>query len=188
MDSSRKIVFTGPVGSGKTTAVQSLGGGNVISTNEKASDMVGKYKSQTTVAMDYGLMSLKNGERIRVYGTPGQERFDFMWDIIIPNCNGLVLLLDNSKSNPLQDLKFFICKFREYSILGKLVIGVTKNDIRSTVNLDQYRKELNRLGNDSTVHMVDARNPNDMMNLVDTLSLFNTDYLEAGQSSSNRWL
>ncbi len=187
MSDNKKIVFFGPVGVGKTTAVRLLGGDSVVSTDEKASDMVGNQKNTTTVAMDYGLVTLKNGKQIRLYGTPGQERFDFMWDIIIPNTNGLILLIDNSRRNPLQDLKFFIRKFKEYSDQTKLVIGITKNDIQNTIGPDQYREELNRLDVSSTVHIVDARNREDMMGLVDALSLFKADCPVLPQTSSISW-
>ncbi len=39
-------------------------------------------KVKTTVAMDYGTMTLDAKEKIHLYGTPGQERFNFMWDIL----------------------------------------------------------------------------------------------------------
>ena len=50
-------------------------------------------KRTTTVALDYGLMKLDAGERIHLYGTPGQERFDFMWDILTKGGLGVVLRL-----------------------------------------------------------------------------------------------
>ena len=76
-----KIVFAGPVGAGKTTAIKSLSDIEVVSTDASATDDVKLMKATTTVAMDYGLMRLDNGYQVRLYGTPGQKRFDFMWDI-----------------------------------------------------------------------------------------------------------
>ncbi len=73
--SNYKIIFTGPVGAGKTTAISSLSDIPVLGTDEMASDMTVHRKQTTTVAMDYGLMKLDAGERIHLYGTPGQERF-----------------------------------------------------------------------------------------------------------------
>ena len=54
----KKIVFTGPVGAGKSTAVHALGQGDVISTEVSPTDMVKHKKEGTTVAMDYGLVTL----------------------------------------------------------------------------------------------------------------------------------
>ena len=52
-------------------------------------------KGQTTVAMDYGTLQLDAQTKVHLYGTPGQERFDFMWEILAQGGLGLVLLLDN---------------------------------------------------------------------------------------------
>lgn len=54
MHTQYKIVFAGPVGAGKTTAIQSLSDIEVVSTEARASDVVRQLKSTTTVAMDYG--------------------------------------------------------------------------------------------------------------------------------------
>ena len=95
-----KIVFAGSVGSGKTTAIQSLSDIEVVSTEANASDEVRKLKPTTTVAMDYGLMRLDNGDQVRLYGAPGQKRFDFMWDILTENALGLVLLVNAAAQDP----------------------------------------------------------------------------------------
>jgi len=75
-----KIIFAGPVGAGKTTAISVISDIPIVSTDESASDMTLVRKPNTTVAMDYGLMKLDGQERVHLYGTPGQERFNFMWD------------------------------------------------------------------------------------------------------------
>ena len=61
-----------------------------IKTDEAASDMTKTRKAGTTVAMDYGVMHLDDGEKIHLYGTPGQARFDFMWDILTTGGIGLI--------------------------------------------------------------------------------------------------
>ena len=71
-----KIIFAGPVGAGKTTAIGAISDIPPITTDAVASDMTANRKPNTTVAMDYGLMKLDGLERVHLYGTPGQERFD----------------------------------------------------------------------------------------------------------------
>ena len=95
-----KLVFAGPVGAGKTTAIQTLSDIEVVSTDAYASDEVRLLKKTTTVAMDYGLMKLASGDQVRLYGTPGQQRFDFMWEILSENALGLVLMLKASAPDP----------------------------------------------------------------------------------------
>ncbi|HHC73510.1 MAG TPA: GTP-binding protein, partial [Thiothrix sp.] len=73
----RKFIFTGPVGAGKTTAIQALTEDGILDTDVKTSDATGLRKETTTVAMDFAVVQLSNKELVHVYGTPGQERFDF---------------------------------------------------------------------------------------------------------------
>jgi uncharacterized protein len=106
-----KIIFAGPVGAGKTTAIGSISDVPIVTTDEAASDMTADRKPNTTVAMDYGLMKLDGADRVHLYGTPGQERFDFMWDILTEGGLGLVLLLDNTRGNPFHDMSFMSALF-----------------------------------------------------------------------------
>ena len=96
--SQYKVIFTGPVGAVKTTAINSIIDVPPIKTDASASDMTKSRKASTTVAMDYGIMNLAGGEKLHLYGTPGQERFDFMWDILTTGGIGLVLLLGVCRS------------------------------------------------------------------------------------------
>ncbi len=164
-----KIIFTGPVGAGKTTSIRTLSDIPIISTDELASDMTAKRKPQTTVAMDYGIMKLDNNERVHLYGTPGQERFDFMWEILVEGGLGLVLLLDNTRSNPLQDMAFYVDAFRDFIDSTCLVVGVTRMDEHSNPNLDSYNSHLTSLGYKSPIFEVDARDKRDMSLLIQSL-------------------
>ena len=95
-----KLVFAGPVGAGKTTAIKSLSDIEVVTTEASISDGGRAIKPTTTVAMDYGLMKLASGDQVRLYGTPGQKRFDFMWDILSENALGVVLLVRADAPDP----------------------------------------------------------------------------------------
>ena len=89
-----KVVVLGGMGSGKSTLVRSIAAGAVIDTDVANSDRLGADKASTTVALDYADIDLPNGERLRLYGTPGQQRFDFLWPILLQGARGAVLLLD----------------------------------------------------------------------------------------------
>ena len=152
-----KIIFTGPVGAGKTTAIASISDIEPIRTDENASDMTQKRKSNTTVAMDYGMIRLGPKEKVHLYGTPGQERFDFMWDILTKGGIGLVLLLDNTRPTPFEDMRFYIKAFKEFIESTRLVIGVTQMDARATPTIDEYVRQLAELDVSAPVFEVDAR-------------------------------
>lgn len=165
---NHKIIFTGPVGAGKTTAITSLSDIPVITTDECASDMTNSMKSATTVAMDYGLIKLDD-DRIHLYGTPGQERFNFMWDILTEGGIGLILLLDNTRKDPFQDMKFFINSFRTFIDDNKVAIGVTRMDLSYQPMLEEYRTNLGKFNLNPPVFEIDARRRQDVSTLVQAL-------------------
>lgn len=167
--SQYKIIFTGPVGAGKTTAIASISDTAPVKTDAAASDMTKNRKSSTTVAMDYGVMNLDDGEKVHLYGTPGQERFDFMWDILTQGGIGLVLLLDNTRADPFQDMRFFLEAFSKFIRDTAVAVGVTQMDLSSTPTIGEYQKQLQTLGLNPPVFAVDAREHNDVSLLVQAL-------------------
>jgi hypothetical protein len=166
---NHKIVFTGPVGSGKTTAIASVSDIVPITTDAAASDMTQSMKPTTTVAMDYGRMDLDGGEKIHLYGTPGQERFDFMWDILTEGGLGLILLLDDSRPNPFGDMEFFMNAFDKFIRETQLAIGITKTDLNKKSRLSAYHDQLQKAGRVVPMFEVDARKKSDVIMLLEAL-------------------
>lgn len=164
-----KIVIVGPVGAGKTQAVKVLSDIEVVSTEAAATDGVGAVKAETTVAMDYGVLNLPGGDRVRLYGTPGQERFDFMWEILSENALGVVLLLDGSAPDPVADLRAYVAAFRRIIDETTLVVGITHSSWGDRHVRPAAAAELARLGLPATVMNVDARERAEMVTLVKTL-------------------
>ena len=166
-----KIIFAGPVGSGKTTAIASISDSEPLTTDETASDMTATRKPATTVAMDYGTICLSENEKVHIYGTPGQERFDFMWDILTKGGIGLVLLLDNTRPTPFQDMKFYINAFRQFIDDTRLVVGVTQMDIKAIPTLDEYVVKLHEMDVLAPVFEIDSRRRDDVSMLIQALLL-----------------
>lgn len=167
--SNYKIIFTGPVGAGKTTAITAISDIVPVCTNEVASDMAQSRKSNTTVAMDYGMMKINESERIHLYGTPGQERFDFMWDILTEGGIGLVLLLDNTRPDPFKDMRFFLNAFSQFIDGRRVAIGVTRMDLSAKPTLGEYHAALASTDLKPPVFEVDARKKEDVSTLVRAL-------------------
>ena len=76
-----KILITGTMGAGKTTAIAAISEVPPIMTDVQNND-TSNSKLTTTVGLDYGELSLDGGDKLRIYGTPGQERFAFMWKVL----------------------------------------------------------------------------------------------------------
>jgi uncharacterized protein len=164
-----KIIFTGPVGAGKTTAIAAISDIPPLKTDASASDMTKDRKSTTTVAMDYGVMNVGDGEKIHLYGTPGQERFDFMWDILVNGGIGLILLLDNTRADPFQDMRFFLQSFRSFIDKTGVAIGVTQMDLNNRFSINDYHTHLKPFKLNPPVFSVDAREKRDVSLLVQSL-------------------
>jgi signal recognition particle receptor subunit beta len=169
--SNYKLIFTGPTGAGKTTAIAALSDIPVVNTEAKSTyrNPRQEQKETITVGLDYGLIKLKNNDKIHLYGTPGQERFDFMWDIVTEGGLGLILLIDNARVAPMEDMHFFLKAFETFIKQTKVAIGVTRMDVSPKPQIIDYHKELRALGFTPPVFDVDARNKKDVSLLLQAL-------------------
>ncbi len=169
MTQQYKLIFTGPVGAGKTTAIAAVSDTQVVSTDTKATDMTMQRKDTTTVAMDYGTLRLDDKTQVHLYGTPGQERFNFMWDILTEGGIGLLLLIDNTRDNPLGDLRFYTKAFDEFIKTTQLVVGITRMDESRRFKIEDYTQALADLNLRAPVFEVDAREKADVSVMIKTL-------------------
>ena len=185
MTTQYKIVFAGPVGAGKTTAIQSLSDIEVVSTEANASDDVRRLKKTTTVAMDYGVMRLDNGDQVRLYGAPGQKRFDFMWDILTENALGLVVLVSAKADDPVADLRVYLDAFRPLIDRTAVVVGVTHTDQGDISVRRRLIQDMEHLGIPPCVMVVDARSRSDIATLVKAL-LFSIDPFAGAEATAQR--
>jgi hypothetical protein len=163
-----KILFTGTMGAGKTTAIGSVSDIPPVVTDVHNSD-TSVQKERTTVGLDFGEFTLDNGDRIRLFGTPGQNRFDFLWKILAKNALGLIILVDNSRPNPLADLGMYLDGFAEQLDTLPCAIGVGRLDTHPHPDLDAYIDELSKRNRIFPVLEVDVRRKDDVVLLIDTL-------------------
>jgi signal recognition particle receptor subunit beta len=94
-----------------------------------------------------------------------------MWDILTKGGIGLVLLLDNTRPTPFQDMKFYINAFRQFIDDTRLVIGVTQMDIKSIPTLDEYVVKLHEMDVLAPIFEVDSRRRDDVSMLIQALLL-----------------
>ena len=164
-----KIVFTGPMGAGKTTAIRSISDIPPVSTEVDNTDRAACDKESTTVALDYGQLVLEDGTAVRLYGTPGQERFSFMWEILSKGAIGVILLIDGSTPTALEDLRSYAQAFHRINPDQPFVIGVGRTHPEDTAVLDRYAQSLAAGGIIAPVFDVDVRKREDVLLLVETL-------------------
>ena len=121
-----KVIFVGPMGAGKTTAIRAISDFDPIATEAKNSDRAHVDKLTTTVAMDYGELSLQDDKTLALYGVPGQKHFDFIWPIIANGALGGALLLDCSRDDWQQSLTYYVGAFKELAESGSLVLALNR--------------------------------------------------------------
>lgn len=164
-----KIVFTGPMGAGKTTAIRGVGDGMGISTEVPLSDGGVGDKTSTTVGLDYGVCRLPGGRVLKLFGTPGQERFRFMWSILGGAAFGLIVLTDNRRSDSIAEVGRYLADFMPRLVMPRAVVGVGWLEAQASPGLDDYCRALQAQGFDVPVIDVDVRRVADVQLLLSVL-------------------
>ena len=164
-----KIVFTGPMGAGKTTAIAAISDVPPVSTEMRNHDQERFAKDATTVALDLGQIRLDDGTVVRLYGTPGQERFSFMWEIVGRGSMGVILLLDASSPTALADLRTYTTVFRRIAPEQPFVVGLGRTCLDDGEQLDACARVLESLQFAAPIFSIDARKRDDVLLLVETL-------------------
>jgi len=107
-----KIVVTGPFSAGKTTLIRTISEITVLSTEKDITDHTRSRKAETTVAMDFGRITIDRDLVLYLFGTPGQDRFDFMWEILGEGMLGYILLVDADRPDSLEEAVGILAAFR----------------------------------------------------------------------------
>ncbi len=162
-----KVLISGPVGVGKTTATRTVSDVPVLDTEATPTDAARLVKSGTTVAMDFGTLRLDRNHVVHLYGTPGQRRFDFMWEILSRGGAGVVLLVDASVPEPpAQVLREYLDAFEALVARRRLALGVTRLSRGGRRGLAPWHAELERRGLCAPVFEADPRVRRDVELLV----------------------
>ncbi|WP_428002989.1 GTP-binding protein [Acidovorax sp.] len=167
-----KIVFTGPMGAGKTTAIRAISDGEVLSTDVPitgGAELSMPGKTMTTVGLDYGECRLGDQWVLKLFGTPGQERFRFMWDILGAGAFGLIVLADNSQPDPVGEVARYLKAFAPHVPARRTVVGVGRLDTHPSPSIADYCEQLGALGYNPPVLEVDVRRDADVRLLLSVL-------------------
>jgi uncharacterized protein len=122
-----RIVVTGGVGAGKTTLIRTISEIDVVDTDKEATDETAQLKGKTTVALDFGRLSIGENQSVHLYGTPGQTRFDFMWDILISKAQAYILLVAAHRPDHFRYGRKIV-NFMNERVQIPYVIGLTHTD------------------------------------------------------------
>ena len=122
-----KMVVTGPFAAGKTEFISSVSEIDVVSTERRITHPAEQMKETTTVAMDFGRITVGPDLVLYLFGTPGQRRFDFMWEILSEGMLGFVVIIDSTRPETFREAKRILQTFESYASTP-FVVAANKQD------------------------------------------------------------
>lgn len=136
-----KMVVTGPFNAGKTAFIRSVSEIDVVATERKISSEAEKVKETTTVAMDFGRITVDDDLVLYLFGTPGQKRFDFMWEILSEGMLGFIVMIDSTRPETFREARSILQTFRAYAPTP-YVVAANKQDMPDAWELEDMRLAL----------------------------------------------
>jgi small GTP-binding protein len=176
-----KIVVTGPFAAGKTTLIRTISEITVLSTEKDITDHTRSRKSETTVAMDFGRITIDRDLVLYLFGTPGQDRFDFMWEILGEGMLGYILLLDATREDSLAESVGILAAFRR---MAKVPFVVALNRVEGLDPAEEQRvREALQLERDVPVLPCDATDRESVKSVLLALLYAVVDQIDAHAAS-----
>src|SRR5690606_16287448 len=114
-------------------------------------------KLSTTVGLDYAQCQLAGGATLKLFGTPGQSRFSFMWRVLGEGAFGVIVLANNSSADPIAEVEGYLRAFSPGVATGRMVVGVGRMDSPPEPSLDTWCERLAQAGFRVPVIDVDVR-------------------------------
>ena len=133
-----KMVVTGPFNAGKTEFIQTVSEIDVVSTERKISSEAERVKEATTVAMDFGRITIDDDLILYLFGTPGQRRFDFMWEILSEGMLGFIVMVDSTRPETFREARSILETFRAYAPTP-YVVAANKQDMEDAWSPEDLR-------------------------------------------------
>jgi hypothetical protein len=164
-----RIAFVGPFGVGKTTALRAVSDIPVVNTDVWTRERVegDTGKSHTTVGFDYGEWQFPDGLRVALCGLPGQERFEAIWDAMLPQSSGVILWLFGDRPQAVAEMCRWLDIIALRMPLTRLAVAVTRLPPgHDDALLDPYRDRLADYHPLAPVLTADPRKPGDVRQTI----------------------
>jgi len=162
-----RLVVTGPVGAGKSTFVRTASEIEVVQIERTVTDEISIGKEETTIAFDFGKLTFGPDIDLHIYGTPGQSRFDFMWELLIQDAQAYILLVAAHRADDLPYARS-ILSFMEERVEIPMIIGLTHMDCSGALSSQEIMLQLGYVSDKNCPPIVRV-NPNQRASVLSTL-------------------
>ncbi|AEA34001.1 GTP-binding protein [Hippea maritima] len=161
-----KIIITGSFNAGKTEFIRQISEIDPITTDKPVTEKeLKEIKAFTTVAMDFGRLTIDSDLVIHLYATPGQERFDFIYPLLVKNALALIILGDITDKKSLKAVPHYYKKFITLKRIPT-VVALTKNDLENKVPEEKIKQILSELPDDIPIIRINATDKEDVKKAV----------------------
>jgi signal recognition particle receptor subunit beta len=162
-----RLVVAGTPGAGKSTFVKSVSDIDVVDTDRTATDEISLLKKKTTVAFDFGRLAFGQNMELHIYGTPGQSRFSFMWDMLIRRADVYIVLVAAHRPNDFHYARQII-SFMNQRVQIPMLIGLTHTDCSGACPQDEIMMRLGYM-NDRNRPLIVTVNANERSSVIEAL-------------------
>lgn len=163
------VVFAGPFGVGKTTALRSVSDIPVVNTDVASVEVLADVPSKhtTTVGFDYGEWRFPDGRKVALIGIPGQDRFGAIWDVFLSRNSTVVLWVFGERGTGLSECRDWLEILACRGAISNLAIAVTRvNPEQIDTTLESFRDLIERYNNFAPVLIADPRKPTDVLQAI----------------------
>ena len=137
-----KIVITGGYAAGKTRFIRTISDIEPVSTDYAVTlEEERALKHETTVALDFGVIAINERLSLYLVGTPGQERFDFMWEHLAFGALGYVVMVDSCRPAHLVETQRLMDRFASITDVP-FVVAANKQDDETALPPAYIRRRL----------------------------------------------
>jgi hypothetical protein len=162
-----RLVVAGAPGSGKSTFVRTISEIEVIETERGATDHTALLKKKTTVAFDYGRFTFGSSLEVQIYGTPGQSRFNFMWDYLIKSAHTYIVLVAAHRPNDFHYARQII-SYMNQRVAIPMIIGLTHTDCPGVSSTEEIMAKLGYMNQRNRPSVMNV-NPNERGSIIEVL-------------------
>jgi small GTP-binding protein len=137
-----KIVVTGAYAAGKSQFIRTISDIEPVSTDYAVTlEEERALKRETTVALDFGTIAITDRLSLYLFGTPGQERFDFMWEHLSTGALGYVVMVDSCRPAHFAETQQLMARFSEITD-APFVVAANKQDDQAALPPAYIRRRL----------------------------------------------